>query len=321
MWGRRRAVGLPGCAAQYSLKSLRIAFFRTSFDCLLAVGFIVRESNGTYSYSAAEVKQEDTGPAFNQELLCWRIANLSVVSGYRPGEPTLMRTLGIIGGTGPETTIEYYRRLIAAYRQRSPEDRAPSLMINSIDSKKLVDLVTANELTQMADYLAVEVERLARAGAGSALIAANTPHLVFDEVQSRSSIPMLSIVTATRDVAVGAGLRRLALFGTRFTMQASFFPQIFRSRQIAIVVPNEAEQAYIHDKYMSELFVGTILQDTRERLVEIVQTMKEREQVDGLILGGTELSLILRERTAAGLPVLDTTQIHVDMAVEWLLRN
>ena len=88
MWGRRRAVGLPGCAAQYSLKSLRIAFFRTSFDCLLAVGFIVRESNGTYSYLAAEVKQEDTGPAFNQELLCWRIANLSVVSGYRPGEPT-----------------------------------------------------------------------------------------------------------------------------------------------------------------------------------------------------------------------------------------
>ena len=232
-----------------------------------------------------------------------------------------MRTLGIIGGTGPETTIEYYRRLIAAYRERSPEGRAPSLMINSIDSKKLVDLVTANELTQMADYLAAEVERLARAGAESALIAANTPHLVFDEVQSRSSIPILSIVTATRDVAVGLGLRRLALFGTRFTMQASFFPQIFRSRQIAIVVPNEAEQAYIHDKYMSELFVGTILQDTRERLLEIVQAMKEREQVDGLILGGTELSLILRERTAAGLPVLDTTQIHVEAAVGWLLRS
>ena len=116
-------------------------------------------------------------------------------------------------------------------------------------------------------------------------------------------------------------LRRLALFGTRFTMQASFFPEIFRSRQIAIVVPNEAEQVYIHDKYMSELFVGTILQDTRERLVEIVHTMKEREQVDGLILGGTELSLILREPTAAGLPVLDTTQIHVEVAVEWLFRN
>src|SRR5882762_9211145 len=93
-----------------------------------------------------------------------------------------MKTLGIIGGTGPETTIEYYRRLIAGFRKRSPEGRAPSLIINSIDSKKVIDLVTANELTALADYLVIEVERLARAGAGLALIAANTPHLVFDEV-------------------------------------------------------------------------------------------------------------------------------------------
>jgi len=232
-----------------------------------------------------------------------------------------MRTLGIVGGTGPETTIEYYRRLIVAYRARSQEGRAPSLIINSIDSKKLVDLVTANELTQMADYLAGEVERLARAGAGLALIAANTPHLVFDELQIRSSIPMLSIVTATRDAAAAAGLRRLALFGTRFTMQAAFFPEVFKSRQIAITVPNEAEQTYIHDKYMNELFVNVILPETRERLLEIVQAMKEREGVDGLILGGTELSLILREPTAAGLPVLDTTQIHVEAAIEWLMET
>src|SRR5207249_12151800 len=137
-------------------------------------------------------------------------------------------------------------------------------------------------------------------------------HLIFDAVQSRSPIPMLSIVTATCEAAARAGLRRLALFRTRFTMQAAFFPEIFQNRQIVIVVPNEAEQAYIHDKYMSELFAGIILPETRERLLEIVQAMKEREGVDGLILGGTELSLILREPTAAGLPVLDTTQIHVE---------
>ena len=230
-----------------------------------------------------------------------------------------MRTLGIIGGTGPETTVEYYRRLIAAYRARGPEGRAPSLIINSIDSKKLVDLVTANELARIADYLADEVERLVRAGAGLALIAANTPHLVFDEVQSRSPIPMLSIVTATRDAAAAAGLRRLALFGTRFIMEAALFPETFKTRQMAIVVPNEAEQTYIHDKYMSELFVNIILPETRERLLEIVQAMKERDGIDGLILGGTELSLILREPIAAALPVLDTTQIHVEAAVEWLL--
>lgn len=232
-----------------------------------------------------------------------------------------MKILGIIGGTGPETTIEYYRRLIAAYRARSPEGRAPSLVINSIESKKLIDLVTANELTQMADYLSAEVERLARAGAGLALIAANTPHLVFDELESRSPIPLLSIVTATRDAAAAAGLRRLALFGTRFTMQAAFFPETFQSRGIAIVVPNEAEQTYIHDKYMNELFVNIILPETRERLLGIAQSMRDREGVDGLILGGTELSLILRDPMAAGLPVMDTTQIHVEAAVEWLLRD
>jgi aspartate racemase len=232
-----------------------------------------------------------------------------------------MKTLGVIGGTGPEMTVEYYRRLIAAYRQRSPEGRAPSLLINSIDSRNLIDLVTANELTQMADYLAEQVARLARAGAGLALIAANTPHLVFDEVQGQLPIPMLSIVTATREAAAAAGFRRLALFGTRFTMQASFFPQNFRARQIALVVPNEKEQSYIHDKYMSELFVGVILPETREGLLEVVQAMKERDGIEGVILGGTELSLILRDATAAGLPVLDTTQIHVEAAVEWLLRD
>ncbi|MGB8341791.1 MAG: aspartate/glutamate racemase family protein [Chthoniobacterales bacterium] len=88
-----------------------------------------------------------------------------------------------------------------------------------------------------------------------------------------------------------------------------------------MVAPNESEQDYIHDKYMSELFANIILPETREGLLEIAQAMKEREQVDGLILGGTELSLFLREPTAAGLPVLDTTQIHVEAAVEWLLDD
>lgn len=232
-----------------------------------------------------------------------------------------MKTLGIIGGTGPESTIEYYRRAITTYRQRSPEGRAPSIIINSIDNKKLLDLVGENELKQLADYLASEVERLARAGADLALLAANTPHLVFDEVQRRSSIPMLSIVEATCDAAAAAELRRLALFGTRFTMQAAFYPEVFARKQIEIAAPNEGEQVSIHEKYMSELLIGTVVDETREFLLEIVQAMKQRENVDGLILGGTELSLIFREPTAAGLPVLDTTQIHVEAAVERLLSE
>ena len=226
----------------------------------------------------------------------------------------------MIGGTGPESTVEYYRRLIAAYHARNPKGGAPPLVINSVNNKDLVEWFTKNELASVINFLATEIERLARAGADFAIITAVTPHLVFDELQLRSRIPLLSIVEATADAAAARHLRRLALFGTRFTMQAPLFPDAFTRRGLTIVAPNEEEQAFIHNKYMGELFVGSILDETRAALFDIVETMKERNNVDGLILGGTELSLILREETAASVPVLDSTQIHVEAALERMLR-
>jgi len=226
----------------------------------------------------------------------------------------------MIGGTGPESTVEYYRRLVAAYKARNPNGGAPPIIINSVDNENLVDWFTRNELASVIEFLAVEIETLARAGADFALIAAVTPHLVFDHLQQRARIPMLSIVEATADAAAKARLRRLALFGTRFTMGAALFPDAFERRGMTIVVPNEEEQEFIHEKYMGELFVGKISDETHAALIDIVQTMKQRNNVDGLILGGTELSLILRESRAARLPILDTTQIHVEAAIEWMLR-
>jgi aspartate racemase len=227
----------------------------------------------------------------------------------------------MIGGTGPESTVEYYRRLIAAYHARVSESGAPPIIINSVDNKNLVKWFTAHDLGPVINFLAAEIERLAHAGADFGLIATVTPHLAFKELQQRARIPLLSIVEATADAAAAARLWRLALFGTRFTMQASLFPEAFARRGMAIVVPNEKEREFIHEKYMGELFGGAILDETRAALVEIVETMKQRDNVDGLILGGTELSLILREPIAAGLPVLDTTQIHVETALEWMLRE
>jgi aspartate racemase len=233
----------------------------------------------------------------------------------------IVKILGMIGGTGPESTVEYYRRLIAAFQKRmKTTDHVPPMIINSVDYRKLVDWFTANELAQVTDFLVSEIERLERAGANFALIAANTPHLVFDELQRRLRIPLLSIIEATADAAAAARLRRPALFGTRFTMQAPLFPDAFARRGITIVMPNEEEQQFIHEKYMGELVEGTIRDETRAALMEIVQTMKQRNNVDALVLGGTELSLILRESTAANVPVLDTTQIHVDAAIDEMLR-
>jgi aspartate racemase len=228
-----------------------------------------------------------------------------------------MKTIGIIGGIGPESTIEYYRAIIAAYRERADGDY-PSIVINSISVKKLLDLIATNELVAVTDYLVSEVERLARAGADFALFASNTPHIVFDEVQRRSSIPLLSIVQATCDAAKALGLKRVGLFGTRFTMQARFYPDVFAREKIAVAVPAPDEQAFIHEKYMVELLNNIIRPDTRERLLEIVGRMKERDGIEGLILGGTELPLILRDGTASGIPLLDTTQIHAKAAARML---
>ena len=226
----------------------------------------------------------------------------------------------MIGGTGPESTVEYYQRLITGYQRRVAKDHVPPMIINSVNYRKLVDWFTAGELDAVTDFLVSEVGRLERAGADFGLIAANTPHLVFDELQRRVRIPLLSIIEATADAAAAGKVRRPALFGTRFTMQSALFPDAFARRGITIIVPDEEEQKFIHQKYMGELVDGIILDETRTALMDIVETMKQRNNVDALILGGTELSLILREPTAANVPVLDTTQIHVDAAIEWMLR-
>src|SRR6266849_3560553 len=217
-----------------------------------------------------------------------------------------MKTVGIIGGIGPESTIEYYRGIIAAYRERQTDGSYPSIIIDSINLTILLGLIMANELDKAADHLVSEVQKLARAGVDFGVIAAGTPHIVFDEVRARSPIPLVSIVEATCAAAAKLKLKKIALFGTRFTMQGRFYPDVFSKAGITLVVPEADEQAYIHDKYMNDLVHGIILPETRDRLLAILVKMKERDGVEALILGGTELSLIIKDAEHNGLPILDT---------------
>jgi aspartate racemase len=230
-----------------------------------------------------------------------------------------MKTLGIVGGIGPESTIDYYRLLIATYRERVPDGSYPSLIINSINLSRMISLITANDLSGVVEYLVPEFQRLANAGADFGLLAANTPHLVFDKLKNRSPISLLSIVEATADAAAALGHRKLCLFGTRFTMEAGFYAAAFSRRGIKLLVPNEAERALIHDKYMTELVNGIFHPETRANLLAIAKRMQEEEYVDGVILGGTELPLLLRDARDCKIPLLDTAQIHVHAAVEMML--
>ena len=229
-----------------------------------------------------------------------------------------MRTLGIVGGIGPESTIEYYRQLVAGFRERSPDDSYPSLLIDSIDVNHLLMLAGRPDRRDLLEYLLRSVSRLARAGADFTLLAANTPHLVFDELAAISPIPLVSIVQATCDFALVRGLKRLGLFGTRFTMQAGFYQETFARAGMAVMIPEVEEQNFIHESYVSEFVNGTFLSETHESLLRIVQAMKKRDRIHGLILGGTELPFVLRDESEE-IPFLNTTRIHVEAALERLL--
>jgi aspartate racemase len=229
-----------------------------------------------------------------------------------------VKTLGIIGGIAPESTVEYYRGLVSAYRERVRDGSYPSIVIDSIDLKKMLDLAgtSQEELTQ---YLLAELRRLADAGASVALLASNTPHLVFDELRRRSPIPLVSIVEAACAEAKALGLGRVGLFGTRFTMQGRFYPDVFSREGIALVLPSPEDQAFIHDRYMGELVHGVFRPETRDGLLAVVDRLVATERIEGLILGGTELPLILRDPAGRSIPFLDTTRLHVAAAMKQLL--
>lgn len=226
-----------------------------------------------------------------------------------------MKTLGIIGGIAPESTVACYRQLIAAYRARTQDDSYPPILINSIDLTRMLGYASSGDLDGLAGYITAEVEKLARGGADVGMLASNLPHLVFDQIASRSPIPLISIVEAARDYAAAHGHKTLGLFGARFTMQSDFYDRVFAPAGIALVRPQGDDLIYVQEKYLGELAKAIFLPETREGLLAVVDRLKA-QGIDGVILGGTELPLLLTEPSHNGIPLLDTGRIHVARVIE-----
>lgn len=226
-----------------------------------------------------------------------------------------MKTLGMVGGIGPESTIEYYRFILEGCRARLTDGPMPHIVIDSIDVNRGIAMLDANDLGALADYIAESVERLTHAGAAIALIAANTPHIVFDQVQARAAIPMISLVEAARERAQAMGLRRLGLLGTGFTMRGRFYPDVFARAGLDLVTPTEEEKEVIHRAYIGELLQNQFRPETRASIIGIIDRMRTEDGIESILLAGTELPLLLRGAEPAGITFLDTTMIHVDAAV------
>jgi aspartate racemase len=228
-----------------------------------------------------------------------------------------MTTIGLVGGLGPESTIDYYRRILDGWAKHDPTS-SPSIVIDSLDST-LALRFAAQDRAAFADYLLGSIRRLIGAGVDFIAMTANTPHMVFDELAAAASVPLLSIVEVCAAEAERRGLRRLLLLGTRFTMEADFYPTVFARFGIDVVAPDEAERAWVHARYVDELLKGDFRDATRGEVVALIRHLRDRDRVDGIILGGTELPLLLRAPMIADLPVLDTTALHVAAIVNRLL--
>lgn len=250
-----------------------------------------------------------------------------MISNTKQGTPTERaatkhsRTVGCVGGLGPESTIDYYRSIIARYRSLKKEDSYPPIFITSLDVRKGIALLDAGKLDELADYLVRGVDSVTHAGADFGFIAANTPHIVFNEVQHRSTIPLVSIVNATAQRAMSMGLSKVGLFGTGFTMRANFYPDEFAKANIVVVRPKPDELEYIHNKYIDELLNNKFLPETRDRIERIACRLRDEDGAQAIVLAGTELPLLLRETNGKiGIPFLDTTVIHVEAIVDELVK-
>lgn len=227
-----------------------------------------------------------------------------------------MSTVGLVGGLGPESTIDYYRRILELWQRETPGSAA-SMVIDSLDVQRGIRLVQSDR-AGLIDYLLASLRRLAGAGVDFAAMTANTPHLVFDELAAQSPVPLVSIVEVCAEAARQRGMRRLALLGTGFTMDAPFYPAVFARYGLAVITPDQAERAWVHDRYIGELLKGDFRDETRQQFVALVARMRDAQQIDGVILGGTELPLLLSEPAIAGVPALDTTALHVAAIVSRL---
>jgi aspartate racemase len=221
-----------------------------------------------------------------------------------------MKKIGIIGGLGPESTSDYYAKIIDAFKDSYETTGFPEIMIYSLNLKKFYNMATQNLWEEIALMLAGISVQLQNSGADFGAIASNTPHKVFDKIQSLTNLKLISIVEVTRQYCIKKNLKKLLLLGTKFTMSSDFYQNSFIKTGIELCVPNMADQEYIQQKLFGEIEFGIILPETKKEFLNIVTRIQREQKIDGLILGCTELPLIIKPQDI-DLEYIDAAGIHI----------
>ncbi|MFX0022296.1 MAG: aspartate/glutamate racemase family protein [Candidatus Hermodarchaeota archaeon] len=227
-----------------------------------------------------------------------------------------MKKIGILGGISYESTIKYYDLILEKYYEKFQNYYYPEIVIYSLNFQKLTDLENQNEKKNYIEYLMSGINSLEKAGVTFIIIAANSPHAVFEELINLTKVPILSIVKVTAERAKQENMKKLLLLGIKFTMQSNFYRQYCKKLGIEVITPSDNEQNKIERIIFNELVIGFFKKESKNELLGIIQNY---DDVDGVILGCTEFPLILTQRDTE-VKLLDTLELHVDATFNYFLK-
>ena len=229
------------------------------------------------------------------------------------------KVIGILGGMSPESTTEYYQHITRTYTESYGDYGYPRIIIYSVSFQSYVDWPNQDRWDLVTRGLIEGAKRLEAAGADFILIATNTMHMVFNQVQAGVNVPMLSLLDAVGEAILARGMSTVGLLGTGFTMEKPFYRDSLAEKGITVLVPDANDRGYVNDVIYTELVAGEIRDESRARFVAIIKKLAERG-AEGIILGCTEIPLLVSE-SDAGTPLFDTTAIHAQAALEYALRG
>lgn len=234
-----------------------------------------------------------------------------------------MKKIGVLGGLGPEATADYYKEIIKQVSglQGTGSPDYPEVIIYSVNMTKFLNMLEKGDYPGATSYLSENISKLGVAGAEVVIISSNTPHLLFEDICKQVRVPLISIVETCRAKAKLLGLKCCGLIGTKFTMNASFYPEVFTRDKIKVIAPDAPDILRINELLFTELELGIIREVTKTEILGIVQGMIEKKKIDSLILGCTEFPLMFREEEYLGIPFLNTTRIHVEETVKQCMKS
>lgn len=229
-----------------------------------------------------------------------------------------VKKLGLVGGIGPESTVMYYRGIVDLVQEDRGKECFPPMTIECVEMPRMLAYCADEDYEGLCVYLHQAVATLAHAGADFAALSSNTPHIVFDELVERVSIPLVSIVGETARSTAALGVGTVGLLGTGFTMENSFYQDTLAREGVTALVPTAEERVFINERIFSELEYGIVTEETRDAFLEIVSRLQREEGIEAVILGCTELPLIFDGQDVA-VPTIDTTRIHIAALAEQVL--